>query len=137
MTRHKTFASLMRFIRLTCANFDRRYGYCYCLDDSGLADGAPRPVQDNERCMIQQGSPCEYFERILLPIARQHRVYEQVFEQYSKLDKDAKRETVRRCPDCGAELWPRRRYCDFCRDKRRRKTVRQNVRRHRKKTGRT
>jgi len=39
--------------------------------------------------------------------------------------------TVRRCPDCGGPMPPRRRYCDACRFARRRETDRLNHRRWR------
>lgn len=135
MRQRRRHSGLLEFIRKTCPNYDGHYGYCRCFDDSVLVNGKLQPVQEHERCLIQRGERCGLFEKVLLGIARQDGIYDRISGQYVQVNRAIRRVTVRRCPDCGAELLPRRRYCDSCKERRRRKTNRENVRRHRKKTG--
>ena len=92
-----------------CANYDHYYDECLFADE----------------CLVQQGKRCGYFERAVLPTAEDMGLTEQVYSLYEKhvgIDGGLNREPVRRCPDCGAEIKPRKRYCDDCVRKRRRKT---------------
>ena len=96
-----------------CANYDHHYGGCLFEDT----------------CFVQEGKRCGYFEKAVLPTAADIGLKESVYSQYAKqvgiegylhLDNG----DIRKCPDCGAELKPRQKYCDDCSKKRRRATYR-------------
>ena len=96
-----------------CANFDHYYGGCLFSDT----------------CLVQEGKRCGYFEKAVLPTAADIGLKEHIYSQYQKhvgiagvgqFDSG----NIRRCPECGAELKPRQRYCDKCRDERRRDSYR-------------
>ena len=95
-----------------CANLDRHSGGCL----SGNV------------CSIREGQRCLHFESVVLPTAADLGLKESVCAQYRKhvgLDNgELDSGTVRRCPDCGGELRPRRRYCDGCAERRRRASYR-------------
>jgi len=91
-----------------CANYDHHY--------SGCLYGA---------CLVEAGQRCGYFEKAVLPIAGeigQQKIYA-AYESLTGADPLA-RPQARLCPDCGAELKPRQRYCDDCKRKRRRQSYR-------------
>ena len=98
-----------------CANYDHHYGGCLFADV----------------CKVQQGQRCGYFEKAVLPTAADIGLKEQVYSLYYKhvgIEQDVYKieiGEIRRCPGfngktCGAPLLPRRRYCDKCRDRKRR-----------------
>ncbi|MFC1738564.1 hypothetical protein ACFL1G_05895 [Planctomycetota bacterium] len=92
-----------------CANYDHYYGGCLFADN----------------CSVQDGNRCAYFEKAVLPTAADIGLKELVYSLYAKQvgvewDCEVNGTDIRRCPDCGAELRKRQRYCDDCRDKRRR-----------------
>ncbi len=91
-----------------CANYDHHYSGC-------LYGG----------CLAEAGQRCGYFEKAVLPIAGeigQQKIYA-AYESLTGADPLA-RPQARLCPDCGAELKPRQRYCDDCKRKRRRQSYR-------------
>ncbi len=101
-----------------CANYDHYYGGCLFGDE----------------CLVEQGKRCGYFERPVLPTCEGIGLTEQVYSLYEKhvgIDGEGglSRGPVRRCPDCGAELKPRRRYCDDCQRERRLDAYRERRRR--------
>ena len=96
-----------------CANFDHQGGGCLCGDV----------------CLVQTGQRCLHFEESVLPTAGDIGLRESVISLYQKhigLGENGElgTEPIRRCPDCGAELRPRRRYCDDCSKRRRRQSYR-------------
>ena len=109
-----TDASLGKFIRNECANYNKHYGTC---------------VTD-KNCVVEEGKRCGYFERAVLgPKDYRHRLplvdYEKMFALYSEATgKESETVTGNRCR-CGANLPPRKRYCNSCRVKRRRQTKKQ------------
>lgn len=92
---------LMRYVKQECANYMLFYNMCIFSDTS---------------CLISEGKRCPYFERVLLPIAEQQGVSRQIKKYYDMGDIKA----TRSCPDCGAELAYRKRYCNKCTKRRRR-----------------
>ena len=96
-----------------CANFDHYYGGCLFSDT----------------CLVQEGKRCGYFEKCVLPTAEDIGLKALVYSLYRRhvaIEDDYLLDAgeIRRCPDCGAELKPRQRYCDKCRDERRRDSYR-------------
>ena len=105
-----------------CANYDHYYGGCLFA----------------ETCLVEKGKRCGYFERAVLPTAEGIGLKELVYSLYERQVGIAgigqfDSGEIRRCPDCGAELKPRQRYCDECSKKRRQKTRRESQRKYRKK----
>ena len=103
-----------------CANYDHRYGGCLL----------------GEACKVEQGKRCGCFEQAVLPTANDTGLGEQVYSLYENqtgVKGSLNRAPKRLCPDCGAELKARQRYCDDCTRKRRQKTQRQYQRQYRQK----
>jgi len=107
-----------------CANYDHHYGGCLF----------------GETCrVLDEGQRCGYFERAVLPTAAQIGQRDHVYALYEQttgaiIDRHKtcrKTGDVRPCPDCGASLRPRQRYCDDCSRKRKRAAARQRIRKHR------
>ena len=92
---------LMKYVKQECAQYVHYYSTC-------LFGECP--------CLLSEGKRCPYFERVLIPIAGQQGVANKVIEWY---DGDAV--DTRACPDCGAELAYRKRYCPKCARKRKRR----------------
>lgn len=103
-----------------CANYDHNYGGCLFAD----------------KCKVQQGQRCSYFERAVLPTADDiglgHEVRQLYMEKCGTEGEDGNK-GMRACPDCGGALKPRQRYCDSCKEKRKIKTNIESARRYRKK----
>jgi len=130
MARKKASVGLVAFLKGStnpkkempgCANYDHRYGGCLF----------------NDECTVERGSRCAYFESAVLPTADDIGLKEAVYAAYEKQvdivnNGGLEREPIRLCPDCGAELKPRQRYCDMCGKRRRR----QSYRKTRRQTGR-
>jgi len=96
-----------------CANFDHHSNGCMCGDV----------------CLVQTGQRCHHFEKVVLATAGDIGLRESVHSQYRKHvgqgdNGEFGTEPIRRCPDCGAKLRPRRRYCDDCVKRRRRQSYR-------------
>lgn len=102
-----------------CANYDHRYGGCLF----------------GEACKVEQCKRCGYFEQAVLPTANDVGLGEQVYSLYEKqvdIQGGLERAPKRLCPDCGAELKARQRYCEKCARRRRADSYRER----RKKAGR-
>ncbi len=120
MARRKRTVGLIAFLRGStnpenkmpgCCNYDHGSGGCL----------------DKDCCLVEQGKRCGYFEKAVLPIAGeigQQKIYA-AYESLTGADPLA-RPQARLCPDCGAELKPRQRYCDNCKKKRRRQSYRKS-----------
>jgi len=103
-----------------CANYDHHYGGCLFADT----------------CLVQEGKRCGYFERAVLPTAADTGLQGLVYAQYEKHvgiegNGGLNREQIRMCPDCGAEVGPRQRYCPKCSKRRRRESYRRARRKRR------
>lgn len=132
MARRKRTVGLIAFLRghtdpvvgmPGCANYDHHYGGCLFR----TAKGKPsKNLLEEEKskcpCLVEIGKRCSYFERAVLPTAADIGLREYVYAAYERqvgLSGRLKTEPVRYCPECGAELKPRQRYCDECSRKRR------------------
>jgi hypothetical protein len=125
MTKHRTIG-LLSFLRGTsdpkdgtpgCANYDHYYGGCLF----------------QEKCNVEEGKRCAYFEKAVLPVAWQIGCGESVVDQYQAQTKSVMQiqgVKARRC-SCGEPLKPRQRYCQKCKHKRRKEAYRENKRRTR------
>ncbi len=120
---------LIRFLKGTtdvkagmpgCAKYDHHNGGC--------ASG--------KKCKVEQGKRCSYFERAVLPtaadIGRRDEIYYQYEVKCNVADLLA-RPGFRLCPDCGAGLKLRERYCKNCSRARRLKTRRIYQKKYRQK----
>jgi len=105
-----------------CANYDHYYGGCLYTDT----------------CLVQKGKRCRYFEKAVLPTAADIGLKEWLYSLYQKhlgieLDSELAISNVRRCPDCGAGLKARQKYCDDCSKRRRQDSYRKARRKQRSK----
>jgi hypothetical protein len=118
---------LIRFLKGTtdvkagmpgCANYDHHHGGCLF----------------SKKCKVEQGKRCSYFERAVLPtaadIGRRDGIYYQYESKCNVTDLLA-RPGFRLCPDCGADLKLRERYCKNCSRKRRQATNRASQKKYR------
>jgi hypothetical protein len=94
-----------------CANYDHHYGGCLFED----------------KCFVEEGQRCGYFEKAVLPKAADIGLGERMYSLYEKqcnVSSTLERSQTRICPDCGTGLKPRQRYCDNCKRRRRQKSYR-------------
>lgn len=129
MAKQKKSVGLIAFLRGNtdpaigmpgCANYDHHYGGCLFADT----------------CQVEQGQRCGYFERAVLPTAEDIGLKGLVYSLYQEhvgIDGGLEREPIRCCPDCGAELKPRQRYCDDCSKRRRLESYRKKREKNRSK----
>lgn len=114
--------------RKECANYQkgRCLGFPVPFPKPGLV---PSPASGDPCIFKDQGNKrCGYFEQCLLAAPR----YADIAEQYHTVrGGQAPRGDVRRCPDCGKPLRPRKRVCADCRERRRRAATRKAVAKHR------
>ena len=97
-----------------CANYDHHYGGCLFRDT----------------CLVQDGKRCSYFETTVLPTAKDIGL-QSVYSQYEKsigIEGALKISigSARLCPECGAGLKLRQRFCDSCSESRRRDSYRKS-----------
>ena len=119
--------SLASYAKANCANYNTGHG-CFATE---VVDTVKEPPEvQHGRCLVAQGKPCEYFRKALLPAANGP---SEVRKCYAAIDNVVELKEARPCPECGAGLKHRQRICDRCR----RKRVRDRVRRHRRKIGKT
>lgn len=103
-----------------CASYDQHHGGCL------FAEG----------CKVEAGQRCGWFERAVLPTAGDIGQVEKIYAAYQTqvgLEEPIIRQQIRVCPDCGAELGVRKRYCGKCAKRRRQGTYRRS--RQQKKAG--
>ena len=122
--------ALTKHVRNECACWCKHNRYCIGIDVYN------KPFRNEGPCWVLESKPCEYFKKYVLcpedypypniAFQKNPAFEKKVRRLYSKIDKTKVVFTGRRCPGafegraCGAPLLPRRRYCDKCRDKRRR-----------------
>ncbi len=122
MAKRKTIG-LIAFLMGSTSPKNKMPGCCNYDHDSGGCLG-------KDHCFVKQGERCEYFEKVVLPTSADSGRKELIYSLYQKhvgiAEDDLLINTanIRPCPDCGAELKPRQRYCDDCRNKRRRQSYR-------------
>ena len=98
-----------------CANYGSHYGGCLF----------------NGTCKVEEGKRCGYFEKVVLPTAEDIGLKSCVYSLYQKhagIEQENQLDTgsIRKCPDCRAELKKRQRYCDKCTLRHRRETYRRS-----------
>lgn len=130
--------ALTKFTKQQCANWTAEPEE-ECLGVSPFGE----PFREPGKCWVIEGKPCKYFKDCVLgPEDNKHPhlcfVKDPAFEkrvrkQYRRMDHTVVEADSRRCPDCGAALRPRQKFCDTCAQKRRRKTQRENQKRFRRK----
>jgi len=123
MIKQKRTVGLIAFLRGSTSPENKMPGCCNYDHDSG-------GCLDKDCCLVEQGKRCEYFVEAVLPTSADLGLKELVYSLYQKHVGIAEDEllintaNIRLCPDCGAELKPRQRYCDGCKRRRRRKSYR-------------
>ena len=100
--------------------------------DSLIDNGQPKTCSPRNRCLVVQGKRCEYFERVILPLADKPSPAGDPHLQQKRAW--ARREYLagnglacgggRRCPECGNPRPARHRFCETCASKHRRDTYR-------------
>ncbi len=94
-----------------CANFDHYYGGCLQSTD----------------CRVEKGQRCGYFEKAVLPTARQSGQTDRIYGKYEAkvglAQTPLPRGEAQGCPDCGAEMEFGRKYCRQCTIARRQKAT--------------
>ena len=108
-------SSLKAFIKGSSNPKDMMPG-CANLDTTGClfpTDG------DKSPCLVQIGKPCAYFEKAVLPTAKDIGKAEQIYRAYAKqigVDADALAGSVqqRTCPGCDDALKITEKYCKRC-----------------------
>ncbi len=120
MAKQRRTVSLIAFLK---GSADPKAKMPGCADFDNHSDGC----LGNDVCLVQTGQRCHHFEKVVLPTAGDISLRESIHSQYRKHvglggNDELGTESIRRCPDCGAELRPRQRYCDDCRKRRRRKS---------------
>ena len=130
--------SLSKFAKENCANFHGE-NKCY-----GLNVRDHHLFREPGDCWIVYGSQCSYFKKAVLGKRNTpypHKCFvddpdyeKRVWDQYAAIDLSAQTEEKRRtCPDCGAPLITRQKYCSACSERRRRKASAEYSRKHRRK----
>jgi|GEM_PF-1487410 len=111
-----------------CSNYDHEHGGCLlCWTECNKQVCVACERQDT-RCRVEQGQRCAYFEKAVLPTAWQIDAGESILDQYQGQTKaviQVRCKEARRCT-CGEPLKPRKRFCDKCRQKRRKEAYRQS-----------
>ena len=111
--------SLGNFARRHCANYNTTNG-CYLTEKVDWSVEPPKATAGP--CLVAESKPCTYFKRAILP-ARD--VPQNIRGDYYFIDSSIMVPTARTCPECGATLAPRQRFCQKCRRKRRLESYRQ------------
>ena len=134
------------FAREECANFVASDNSCMGITVDSL-DGSRFEAHPLTTCLLAGTpiQPCRYFERCILPLAdapspagKPHLQQERLEarRQYLALRKaEIPEMNLRTCPDCGAPVARRRRYCEKCGSRRRRESTRAAVARKRQNGG--
>jgi len=122
-------------VREFCANLTLDGG-CMGIPVQSLAAPPGKAVAHPlGKCLIAERKRCSYFERCILPLADWRRPEEKKGAQQGRLKARAtyhrlhrisvpELEEPRVCPDCGALLAKRARYCEICSKDRRKKNAR-------------
>jgi hypothetical protein len=106
---------LTTFVKKECCNWDSDT----CLGATLLSTGL---FNTTGKCYILEGKSCPYFERCVLPSAKNDSSYDKIVRYYSKINSKFDPAYANTCNDCGKTIPPRKRYCKKCAKKRRNKT---------------
>ena len=111
--------SVAAYAKANCANWTADGG---CHDNESVTftdDGMPRI--GTGQCRLAEGRSCDYFRTAILSAGD---CPQRIRQEYARIDQQAQVKDRRRCPECGAELPPRRRLCKKCAQKHRRDSYR-------------
>ena len=128
-----------RFAHDECANHQPD-GECLGVGVDSLVDrGQAKTCTPRARCRVAEGKRCEYFERLVLPLADKpspadDRLLQQ--RRASAREEYLGRHIIRghdggRCPECGNPRPRRHRFCETCSARSRREATRRRVQQHR------
>jgi hypothetical protein len=106
---------LTTFLKKECCNWDSDTCLGATLLSSGLFNATCK-------CYIMEREPCPYFERCVLPSAKNDPNYDKIVKYYSMINSKFDPTYANTCNDCGKTIPPRKRYCKKCAKKRRNKT---------------
>ena len=137
----KITATLSKFVRSECPNYDPYYNGCLfcwagCRND---ADCLGYIDLSHTFCKVSQNKRCGFFEvAVLGPPDYPYRVpgydYQKIFTQYGRINPAfAGRGVVVRLCECGAVLGPGRRVCDRCQKQHRKESNRRAIKKYREK----
>ena len=129
-----------RFAQDECAN-RQPDGGCLGVGVDSLVDrGQVKTCTPRARCLVAEGKRCDYFERVVLPLADKpspadDRCLQQ--RRASAREEYLGRHIIRghdggRCPECGGPRPKRHRFCETCSARRCREATRRRVQRHRR-----
>jgi hypothetical protein len=132
----------LEFARDECANWDKgaclgvRVGSLAChpkrtaSGQSQTLNGHPLSAHSLPECVLKQDQKCEYFERLVLPLANHGDPdFLDARRTYEKIHALAAMKATT-CV-CGQSRAPHKRFCVECRDKHRRKSNREAKNRER------
>jgi hypothetical protein len=139
ISRHPTLAKMSpgQFARNECANM-LHDGVCLGVHVDSLVDhGQPKTCTPKNRCRVAEGKRCEYFERVILPLADQpsphgdpHLQQKRAAARSDYLAMHAMaRSGAKPCPLCVGAKPPKYQFCESCGTLRRREMSRNRMRR--------
>jgi len=115
---------LTTFIKTNCSNWDIDICLGATINSTGL-------FNTSGKCLIIEGKPCPYFEKSVLPSAKNDANYDKILKYYSKINPKFDPAQANTCNNCGKTIPPRKRYCKECAKKLRRKTYKNSSRNYR------
>ena len=115
---------LTTFLKKECCNWDGKE----CLGASALSKGL---FNTSGKCLILDKKPCTYFEKCVLPSAKNDISYDKILRFYSKINPELKPTKTNTCNDCSKTIPNKRRYCKECAKKRRKKTFKNSSNKYR------
>jgi hypothetical protein len=121
--------SPFQFAKDECANFNDSNGSCLGLTADSLRPqpGIQMRARPLPRCVLADGQRCDYFERIVLPMAeRGNARFLQARETYygSKALRTAGGAEPKTCPECGNPRATGHRFCEDCKKAKRKASYR-------------
>jgi len=115
---------LTTFLKKECSNWNGDN----CIGATILNKGL---FNTSGKCLIMQGKQCHFFEKHVLPSAKNDIDYEKIVKYYSKINPEFKHAESNTCNDCNKTIPPRKRYCKECAKKRRNETFKNSSRKYR------
>ena len=126
-------SSPLQMAKAECANFCKD-GSCLGIPTECLTSDRPTVAAPLDRCKLAEpGKRCAYFERAVIPLANYFpEKYARAVETYTAgRAKNALAIKAARLCGCGNPLPKRRRFCERCRSRKRRESIRAAVRKNR------
>jgi ribosomal protein L32 len=132
-----------QFARDECANM-LPDGACLGMKVESLLDsGQPKTCSSRNHCRVADGKRCDYFERVILPLANKPSpsgdpglqakcaAARGAYLGMNAMARSTVKANVRPCPTCGNPRLPRHRLCESCGATQRREKGRNRIRQHR------